>query len=459
MQVKMNPTLPVTVSPRFEASLNRKVLPGGGVAEAFDDVVIVGGARTPFAKIGGSFREIPSSELMLTAMRGALEKTGAESKDINQVIAGNEIMHTSQAGFAPRNAGASIGMPNGTIAHRAGRQCGTGFELIRQAAQQMTDGGDSLVMTVGTENMSRTPVLDDERMLVEEYAKAIAKKGGWTGKLTALAVRFTKLRKPKPYTNPLMQGLTNPQAEIMIGTADTVANQSHITRQQADAFAAMSQQRVQEAVKAGRFQEEIRPVRKEDLSQGRLPKGVTEVINDEHPRKTDASKLAKLAVELKNREDAIHTAGNSSGVVDGAAAVLVSTGLFAQEKNLPILAKIRSVAVTGCDPKVMGIGPVRAIPAALEAAGVKLDQVDLFEINEAFAGQALACANTLGVPMEKLNVDGGAIALGHPIAATGERITLHAAHRLKQDGNKFAVVSACIGDGQGIAMVLENPQA
>jgi acetyl-CoA acetyltransferase family protein len=212
------------------------------------------------------------------------------------------------------------------------------------------------------------------------------------------------------------------------------------------------------AIEAGRLKEEIRPVRKEDLKTGRLPKGVNEVAKDEHPRDTNAQKLAKLAT-IQNREDAIHTAGSSSGLVDGAAAVVVSTGLMAQEKNLPILAKLRSVAVTGCDPKIMGFGPARAIPAALNAAGVKLEDVAFVEVNEAFAGQALAVAQALNIPSEKLNPDGGAIAYGHPIAATGSRITLHAAHRLKQEGQKFAVVSACIGGGQGIAMVLENPEA
>lgn len=457
MQIKHNASLP-TVSPHFEASLKRKVLAGGGVAESFEDIVIVGGARTPFAKIGGSFREVPAYELLVTAMKGAIEKTGVNPQDINQVMVGNIIGSTTQAGYYPKNAGADIGVPEGTVAHKSDRLCGTGFELIRQAAQQMTDGGDSIIMTGGVESMSQTPVIDTERMLLEEYANGISKKGGIMGKMQAAFIRHTKIGK-QPYKNPLQDGLTDPKAEIMIGTADRLAKQKGITRADADAFALESQRKAWDAIDHNRLKEEIRPVRKEDLKQGRLPKGVTEVVQDEHPRKTNAKKLSDMPVQLKNREDAIHTAGNSSGLVDGAAAVVVSTGLMAKDKNLPILAKLRSVAVTGCDPKIMGFGPARAIPAALEAAGIKMDQVSVFEINEAFAGQALACANELKIPAAKLNPDGGAIAFGHPLAATGSRITLHAAHRLKQDGNKFAVVSACIGGGQGIAMVLENPQA
>lgn len=449
-------------SVHFEASVKRKVLNEagcpGGVSEAFDDVVILGGARTPFAKIGGSFRQVPAYELLLTAMKGAVEKTGVNPADINQVMVGNIISSSTQAGFYPRNLTADLGVPEGTIAHKSDRLCGTGFELVRQAANQLTDGGDSVIITGGVENMSQTPVMDTDRMLMEEFAKGQMEKGGIKGKVIGWMLK-RKLGKAKPYTNPLNEGLTDPKADIMIGTADKLAKMKGLTREQADAFAAESQKRAKAAVDGGRVKEEIRPVRQTDLQKGKLPKGVTEVTKDEHLRETNAQKLGKLKTIMTNKEDAIHTAGSSSGIVDGAAAIVVSTGAMAKSKNLPILAKLKAVAVTGCDPKIMGFGPARAIPAALEAAGVKMEDVSYVEVNEAFAGQALAVQKALNIPDSKFNPDGGAIAFGHPLSATGGRITLHAAHRLKQDNAKYAVVSACIGGGQGIAMVLENPEA
>lgn len=453
---------PFSQAPRFEASLKRQVLSQdncpGGVAETFEDIVILGGARTPFGKIGGSFREVPAYELLLTAMKGAVEKTGVNPKDINQVMVGNIIGSSTQAGYYPRNLAADLGIPEGTIAHKSDRLCGTGFELVRQAAHQLTDGGDSIIITGGVENMSQTPVIDTERMLMEEFAKGISAKGGIKGKITGWFIK-RKTAKAKPYVNPLKEGLTDPKADIMIGTADKLAKMKGISRQEVDEFAAQSQARAKVAIEAGRLKQEIRAVRKDDLKQGKLPKNVNEVSKDEHPRDTNAGKLAKLKTELQNREDAIHTAGNSSGVVDGAAAIVVSTGAMAKAKNLPILAKLKSVAVTGCDPKIMGFGPARAIPAALAAAGIKMEDVSYVEVNEAFAGQAIAVQRALNIPSEKFNPDGGAIAFGHPLSATGGRVTLHAAHRLKQDNAKYAVVSACIGGGQGIAMVIENPEA
>jgi acetyl-CoA C-acetyltransferase len=330
--------------------------------------------------------------------------------------------------------------------------------LVRQAANQLTDGGDSVIITGGVENMSQTPVMDTDRMLMEEFAKGQMEKGGLKGKVIGWMLK-RKLGKSKPYTNPLNEGLTDPKADIMIGTADKLAKLKGLTREQADAFAAESQKRAKAAVDGGRVKEEIRPVRQTDLQNGKLPKGVTEVAKDEHLRETNAQKLGKLKTIMTNKEDAIHTAGSSSGIVDGASAIVVSTGAMAKAKNLPILAKLKAVAVTGCDPKIMGFGPARAIPAALEAAGLKMEDISYVEVNEAFAGQAMAVQKALNIPDNKFNPDGGAIAFGHPLSATGGRITLHAAHRLKQDNAKYAVVSACIGGGQGIAMVLENPEA
>ncbi|MBY0405262.1 MAG: hypothetical protein K2X66_15290, partial [Cyanobacteria bacterium] len=249
MSIQFNPVM-AHKAPHFEASLKRKVLEGGGVAESFEDIVVVGGARTPFGKIGGSFRQVPAYELLLTAMKGAMEKTGVNPKDINQVMVGNIITSSNQGGYYARNISADIGVPVGAIGHKSDRLCGTGFELVRQAAHQLTDGGDSIIITGGVENMSQTPVIDTERMLTEEFAKGQMSKGGLKGKLLGAFLKL-KLKKSKPYTNPLNDGLTDPKAEIMIGTADRLAKQKGITRLEVDAYAAESQRRAGEAVKNG----------------------------------------------------------------------------------------------------------------------------------------------------------------------------------------------------------------
>lgn len=494
MTVQMNPQ---AFAPKFSASLERRVLPGGGNAEAFEDIVLVSGARTPFTKMGGKLEGVTATDLLSTAMKGALAKAGVDAKDVNQAIVGNIIANDEQAAFTPRGVALATGLPEGTIALGANRLCGTGFEVIRQAAHLLTDGGDSLILAGGVENMSRTPVMDNEFLkeagalgaeakALGKEAMALAASKNPVDKLKAalLARKAKKLvaqiNAPRALktTNPLEKGLTDPSVDmVMYQTADELAARKNVSRDEVDAFAARSQQLAAEAQAEGRFDDEIVPVKRDALGKrSELPEGVDEVGKDDYMRPgTTTAALGKLKVLDKNREDAKHTAGSSSGIVDGAAAMLVSTGKFAKEKNLDILAKLNSVAVVGCDPKIMGYGPVRAMQEALNSAGLTLDDMDFIEVNEAFSGQTLAVIKGLAEDhaektgrdekavynelLERLNVDGGAISMGHPLAASGSRITLHAANRLKQDGKRYALVGACIGGGQGIAMVIENPKA
>ncbi len=458
----------VPAVPRFGATFQRQVLPDHTTVETYDDIVILSGARTPFAKVGGSLRDVSAFDLLKVAMKGAMEKAGIRPEDVSQVIAGNIIGNHEQAAFLVRNVELALGIPQGATALAINRLCGTGFEAIRQAAGELSNGGeDRVILTGGVENMSQTPVMDNKRMLVEGYLEGVGKKGGLRGKLISKAGKAQQgwQRGTAGFENPLQKGLTDPHADIMIATADRLAALEGISADQANAFAARSQQRAALAQSTGLFDDEIVPVRKDDLTRegpwrSRLQRGAAMVTADEHIRPgTTAEKLKKLEVINKNMADAIHTAGTSSGVVDGAAAVAVSTGQFAKAKHLPVLARLKAVAISGCDPNLMGIGPVKAIRAVLDASHLSLDDVDMIEVNEAFAGQTLAVAKRLGIPYDKLNVDGGAIAIGHPLSASGSRITTHAANRLKMDNKRLAVVSACIGGGQGIAMLIENPEA
>lgn len=460
------------VMPRFGATLKQSALPDGGHVEVYDDtdnnpVVIVGGARTPFAKMAGSFTDVSALDLLTIAMKGAMNKTGVKADDINNVIMGNIIGNNEQKAFLHRGVGLNLGLRKGTIASEANRLCGTGFEVARLAARDLVNGGDSIILTGGVENMTRTPVVDN-RVMLDALNLAKLAGSGLKGKVTAL---FKKgiLKSRKPHTlNPLELGLTDPKiGKIMYQTADELAKRTKISRPMAEMFAVRSQDRAAAVAKSGGFNDEIVHVNQKDLSpDSKLPKGVETVTQDEHIRPgTTMDKLAKLRVLDGKNKEAVHTAGTSSGVVDGAAALILSTANKAKEKGLPTLANFKSVAITGCDPEIMGFGPYRAIKAVLNANNLTLDDVDIVEVNEAFAGQVLGVARKLSEDQNysfeklynKLNPDGGAIALGHPLAASGSRITLHTALALQKQNKKRAIVSACIGGGQGIAALIENP--
>lgn len=473
MNIRQNP-----VSPKFSASVRRRMVKEGGVAESYKDIVLLEGARTPFAKLGGSYKDLSAYDLFHIAGKAALEKAGVKPEHISQAIVGQIVPNDIQASYVARGVERDLGIPVNTLALNINRLCGTGFEAVRQAAMNLTNGGDSAILTGGVEVMSRAPWMDNESMLLARQAQELARKGE-TDKAQKL-MDAIKLRSPQDLA-PLTKGLTDPIDEmVMFQMADNVAKTYGVTRADADKFAVESHKRAALAQALGRFDDEMVPVTQEalealkatrtgaqsNIKTGTLPPGVKAVLRDEHVRPDSTlESVSKQKVLDQNCADAVTTAATSSGVVDGAAAMVVSTGKFAKAKHLNVLARLKAVAVVGCEPKILGISPASAIEEALKSARVSLDKVDIIEVNEAFAPQAYAVAKLLSERnnysldklLAKFNPDGGAVAIGHPLAASGTRISMHAAYRLRQSNKQYAVVSACIGGGQGIALVLENP--
>jgi acetyl-CoA acyltransferase 2 len=382
-------------------------------------IVILAGARTPFGKFGGAFKRVSATELGVFAGIGAMSRANVSPADIDHVIFGNVLQTSSDAIYLARHVGLRAGIPKSSPALTVNRLCGSGFQSIISGAQLLLLGEANFVLAGGTENMTQAPhVVRDAR---------------W-----GLPLGEGKLE------DSLWSALTDTYCNVsMAMTAEKLAAQYGITRAQADAFALQSQLRASAAVDAGRLSEEIVAV-----------EGVLE--NDEHPRpETTVEELAALRPAFT--KDGIVTAGNACGICDGAAAVVLATEERARAENRAPLARIVSWAITGCEPSLMGIGPVEAIKIALQRADLALEQIDLFEVNEAFAAQYLAVEKELGLDRERVNVNGGAIAFGHPLGASGARITLTLALELKRRQARYGIGSACIGGGQGIALLIENP--
>jgi acetyl-CoA acyltransferase 2 len=382
-------------------------------------IVILAGARTPFGKFGGAFKRVSATELGVFAGIGAMSRANVSPADIDHVIFGNVLQTSSDAIYLARHVGLRAGIPKSSPALTVNRLCGSGFQSIISGAQLLLLGEANFVLAGGTENMTQAPhVVRDAR---------------W-----GLPLGEGKLE------DSLWSALTDTYCNVsMAMTAEKLAAQYGITRAQADAFALQSQLRASAAADAGRLSEEIVAV-----------EGVLE--NDEHPRpETTVEELAALRPAFT--KDGIVTAGNACGICDGAAAVVLATEERARAENRAPLARIVSWAITGCEPSLMGIGPVEAIKIALQRADLALEQIDLFEVNEAFAAQYLAVEKELGLDRERVNVNGGAIAFGHPLGASGARITLTLALELKRRQARYGIGSACIGGGQGIALLIENP--
>ena len=382
-------------------------------------IVILAGARTPFGKFGGAFKRVTATELGVFAGIGAMSRANVSPADIDHVIFGNVLQTSSDAIYLARHVGLRAGIPKSSPALTVNRLCGSGFQSIISGAQLLLLGEANFVLAGGTENMTQAPhVVRDAR---------------W-----GLPLGEGKLE------DSLWSALTDTYCNVsMAMTAEKLAAQYGITRAQADAFALQSQLRASAAADAGRLSEEIVAV-----------EGVLE--NDEHPRpETTVEELAALRPAFT--KDGIVTAGNACGICDGAAAVVLATEERARAENRATLARIVSWAITGCEPSLMGIGPVEAIKIALQRADLALEQIDLFEVNEAFAAQYLAVEKELGLDRERVNVNGGAIAFGHPLGASGARITLTLALELKRRQARYGIGSACIGGGQGIALLIENP--
>lgn len=398
------------------------------------EVVIVGGARTPMCEyVGtpgyGKFKDISAIDLAAHSSRAALERAKVDPESVDHVVIGNALQTSMDAIYGARHVGLKAGCRQDAPALTVNRLCGSGIQSVVNGAQLLQLGEATTVLAGGMENMSQAP-----------YVLYGARQGFPFG--TA------------PQMQDLLFGsLQDPYAELfMAQTAEKVAKTRGITREEQDAYALRSHQLGAAAVSEGRFAEEIAPI---TVTQRR--KEVVVDTDDHIKPDTSLEVLGKLRAAF-GKEGTV-TAGNASGIVDGAASLVLTTADRASSDGLDVFAKIKSWGYVGVDPTEMGIGPVPAIRACLEKAGVALDDVDRIEINEAFAAQYLGCEKDLGLDRDKTNVNGGAISLGHPLGATGTRLLLTLMYELRRTGLRYGVASACIGGGQGIACLIENPQA
>ncbi|HED5642472.1 TPA: acetyl-CoA C-acetyltransferase [Enterobacter cloacae] len=391
------------------------------------NVMIVGATRTPIGSFRGSLSPLSAVELGAVAVRRLLEESSLSAGDTDELIFGQVL--TAGCGQNPaRQTAIAAGLPVSTPATTVNLVCGAGLKTVQLAAQAIRCGDAEVVIAGGQESMSNAPYLLD-------------------GARSGLRFGHTGLQD-----SMIVDGLWDAFNDYHMGiTAENVARQYGISREQQDAFAAGSQQKAASAIESARFEAEITPV---TVKQGKKPPLV--IRHDEQPRPgTTAEQLAQLRPAFR-QEDGTVTAGNASTLNDGAAAVLLMSEEKARASGLPVLGRIVSYAVTGVDPSVMGIGPVSACQTALARAGWTLDEVDLIEANEAFAAQALAVGNLLGWDARKVNVNGGAIALGHPIGASGCRILVTLLHEMQRRDAKKGLVTLCIGGGQGIALTVER---
>ena len=408
-----------------------------GLISQYDDVWLIDGVRTPFAEYGTVLGLVSPIDLGIKVAREVFKRSGISPEAVGTVIAGSMAQASFDAYMLPRHIGLYSGVPIDVPAQLAQRVCGTGMEAILQAADTVKLGKTDLGLVVGTESMSRNPVA------------SYTQRGGF---------RLGQVE----FKDFLWESLMDPCANVsMGGTAENLAGKYKISREEADRFAAESFARAIAARKACFVSGEICPIISEVFELAgykprgiRLPKGVESLTEDTHVRASSYEVLAKLRPAFGG----VQTGGNSSGIVDGAAAVLVGSGEFVRESGKQPLAKIVAGAAVGVPPEIMGIGPAPAIRAVLDSAGLSVDQIDRFEINEAFAAQTLACERELGLDQAKVNVNGGAIAIGHPLAATGVRLSLTVARELKRSGGKYGIASACIGGGQGIAVLVMNAE-
>jgi acetyl-CoA acyltransferase 2 len=382
------------------------------------EIVILSAARTPFGKFCGALKDLTATELGVIAGRAVIEKAGVPADKIDHVIFGNAQQTSADAIYLARHIGLQTGMPASVPALTVNRICGSGFQSIVSGAQLLVLGEANFVLAGGTENMSQAPHVI-------------------RGARSGIPLGEGRLE------DSLWSALTDTYCHLnMAETAENLASRYGVTREEADEFAYQSQMRTKSAQESGRLSQEIVPIL--GLLDG-----------DEHPRPS-TTRAGLAALQPVFRKDGIVTAGNASGISDGAAAVVLSTSEKARKRGIQPLARIVSWGIAGCQPDIMGIGPVPAIRTALDRAGLALSEIDLIEVNEAFACQYLAVEKELGLDRKKVNVNGGAIAIGHPLGATGTRITTTLIYELKRRNARYGLGSACIGGGQGIALLLER---
>jgi acetyl-CoA acyltransferase 2 len=389
------------------------------------DVVFLSGVRTGFGTFGGSLKDLSATALGALAARTALERSGVPASEIGHTVFGNALQTSADAIYLARHVGLKAGLPIEAPAVTVNRLCGSGFEAITQAAQLILLGETGAALAGGAESMSQAP--------------HVVRGARWGLRLG-----------PAPLEDLLWEALTDPQCGLsMAETAENLAEKYKLTRKDVDEVALASQQRAKKAWDDCVFQDEVIAV------PVKARKGQpVEFRADEHMR-PDTTLEVLLGLKPYFKQDGLVTAGNASGIADGAAATVVASEQFAKARGLKPLGRLVAWAVAGVEPKYMGIGPAPAAHKALQKAEMKLAQMDLVEVNEAFAPQYLAVERELGLDRARTNVHGGAIAIGHPLGASGTRITIHLLHALRQQRKRFGLGSACIGGGQGAAVIVE----
>ncbi len=394
------------------------------------DVVILGAARTPIGRFGGSFKDLHAAELGAVAARAALSRASVEAVDVQEVLIG----HGRPAGVGPnpaRQVAHRTGVPHTAPAYTINKACAGGMQALASGAQSIMLGESEVVLAGGIENMSRVPFLIDA---------ADARWGHKMGNFQFVDAMYR-------------DGFADPLSGLIMGeTAEVLARQYGISREESDQFALESQRKAEAAQKAGHFTREIAPVTVTEKGKS------IDIVADEHPRHgTTIEALRKLPLTFPkvDRHDGVITAGSASGITDGAAVLVLASADFAKARGLKPLAKISGWASAGVDPRIMGIGPVPAIAKLKERTGLLVEDFDLVEINEAFAAQVVAVLKDVPIPAEKLNVNGGAIALGHPIGCSGARIVVTLLHELQRRGQTKGLATLCISGGMGMAMAVE----
>ncbi|MGA8409501.1 MAG: thiolase family protein [Candidatus Acidiferrales bacterium] len=407
----------------------------GGFFIQYDDIWLLDGVRTPFADYNGVLGLVSPIDLGIKAARAVFQRSKISPTDVDSTIAGSVAQASFDAYMLPRHIGLYSGVPADRPAHLVQRVCGTGMEAISQAADAITLKKINLALCVGAESMSRNPVA------------AFTHRGGF---------RMGQVE----FKDFLWEALLDPAPGLTMGdTAENVARQYKITREEVDRFAELSFNRALAAQKACFLSGEIVPVVSETFElAGYKPRGieisrkVESLAADTHVRPSPYEVLAKIRPAFGG----VQTGGNSSAIVDGAAAALVGSGAYAKSRGVQPLARIVAAATVGVPPEIMAIAPAPAIRKLLDGVGLTLDQIDRFEINEAFGAQIIGVERELGLDRAKLNVNGGAIAIGHPLAATGVRLSVTVSRELRRSNLRYGIASACIGGGQGIALLLEN---
>lgn len=390
------------------------------------ELVFLAAKRTPFGTYGGALKDVSATDLAVHASRAALQQARVAPEDVDNVVFGNVMQTSPDAIYLARHVGLKAGLPQRVPALTVNRLCGSGFQAVVDAALEMLAGHSECALVGGTESMSQAPHV-------------------------ARGIRFgVPLGKAPKLEDALWEALTDSYNGLpMAMTAENLATKYTISQREVDEYSVLSQKRFAAAQEAGRLAEEIAPME--------LPgrKGQTVLFaRDEHNRpETTVESLAKLSKVFK--KDGVIHAGAASGICDGAAALILATRAFAEKRSLRPIGRLLGWGISGCDPSIMGIGPAPAVRRAFERHDAALKDFDLVEVNEAFAPQYLAVEKELGLARETTNVDGGAIAVGHPLAASGARITAHLLYELKRRGARRGIGSACIGGGQGIALLLE----